>query len=152
MSPVAVAVSNRTRSSSNARARAATRPSAVTASERLQDAQPQVALVNRIGGCGEIKQDRSSLPHELSDRVAIIKALGPEVFVIPDVLTDGDAELLAAQREDALRFGRLEVTVFVEHIVGGKQHLVLLKQDSALGHQGGNICQGLAGGVLRPAG
>ena len=56
-----------------------------------------------------------------------------------------DAELLAIEGHDPLRFGRLEVAGLVENVVGGQQHFLLLEEHAAIGDQHGGIRNGFAG-------
>ena len=50
-----------------------------------------------------------------------------------------------------LRVGGLEVARFVEDIVGGQQHFVLLEEDLPIGEQGGGVGDWLAGSCLGAA-
>src|SRR6266571_1716386 len=76
--------------------------------QRAQHLQTHMALFDGVRRGGDIQDDAGSLPHEIDDRVGFVEALGPEIFVVPDVLADGDAELFAAEGENLLAGRRLE--------------------------------------------
>ena len=88
-------------------------------------------LSTSVGRGRDIQKDAGSLLDELGDGVAGMARLGPEIFVVPDIFADGDAELFAAHAVDNL-FAGLEVTRFVEHVVGGQEHFALLEDNAAV--------------------
>jgi hypothetical protein len=96
-----------------------------------QHLEAQAAFVDGVGRSGDIQQNASSLLDNFGDGVAIVAAIGPEIFVVPYVFADGDAQLFLAQAVDVLLFGGLEVTAFVENIVGRQEHFALLEDHAA---------------------
>src|SRR5713101_1260565 len=75
----------------------------------------------------------------------------PELFVVPNVFADGDAERLVGEGADVLRMGGLKVTALVEDVVSGQEHLALDELDVAVADQRGAVGDGLAGVVLGAA-
>ena len=120
-------------------------------SNGAQHLETQRALVERIGGPGEIQQHRTSLPDNFADRVAFVKLLGPEILVVPDVFADGDAQLLAVQAKHVLAIRRLEVTRFIEHVISGQQHFALLKNHPPTANQRGFVRNGLPCSIFHPS-
>lgn len=108
-----------------------------------EHAQAEKALVDGEGRSGDVDQDAGSLGDQLSDRITGVHGRGPEGFVIPDVLADGDAELLLVEAVDVLLVAGLEVAGFVEDVVGGKEHFGLLEDDTAIANKGSFIGNGL---------
>ncbi len=51
-----------------------------------------------------------SLRHQFGDRIALVERLGPKRFVVPNIFTDGDAQILAAKGEYVLGCGRLKIS------------------------------------------
>src|SRR4051812_690311 len=60
---------------------------------------------------------------ELLNRIEVIAAAFPEVAIVPDVFADADAKAAATQLEHLGSAKRLEVAIFVEHVVCGQQRL-----------------------------
>ena len=58
------------------------------------------------------------------DGVLVVAAALPEIAVVPDVFADADAQRAAVQSRICGALRRLEIAVFVEHIVGGQQGFV----------------------------
>ncbi len=118
------------------------------AGESAKHVEPEAALVNRVRGSRDIQKNAGSLPHKLGDGIAFIQALCPEIFVVPGILANGDAELLFVEANDRLRMRGLEITRLVEDVVGGQQHLALLENNAAIGDERGGIGNGLSRVVL----
>ena len=114
--------------------------------------EAQAAFVDGVGRGGDIQKDSSSLRDDFGDGIAIVAAIGPESFVVPDVFTDGDAQLLVAESVDGLLVRGLEVARLIEDIVGGQQHFALLKNDAALGDEGRFVGDGFSVAVFYAAG
>ena len=102
----------------------------------------QGALVDGVGRGGDVEENASSLLDELSDGVAGVARLGPEIFVVPDVFADGDAQLFAAHAIDIILVAGLEVARFVEDVVGRQEHLALLENDAAILDESGFVGNG----------
>ena len=115
----------------------------------LEHVVADAALVNRIGRGGNIQDDRTSLPDQFGDRITFIETLRPEILIVPDVFANGDPQGFTPEQESVLRVRRLEVTRFVEDIVGRQQHLALLEEQFSVANHRGGIRDRLSGIVLR---
>ena len=87
---------------------------------------------------------RLPLAHERVDGVDGVELARPEALVVPCVLADGDRERLAVDHGERLRNGGLEVTLLVEDVVEGQQHLLLDECDLAAGEKNGDVTDALA--------
>ena len=114
----------------------------------VQHFETHGAFFDGVRRRGDINDDAGSLRHEIDDRIRLVELLGPEIFVVPDVFADGDAQLLAAERKNLLARRGLEIARLVEDVVGGQQHLVLLEGHAAFGEQSGGVPGGFAGGGM----
>ena len=103
----------------------------------------QEALVNGVRRSGNINEHAGAKGDEFGDGITGVERLVPEVFVVPDVFADRDAELFAAHAVDVLLIAWLEVAGLVEHVVGGQEHFALLEDDAALANQRGFVGNGL---------
>src|SRR6185437_7827298 len=121
----------------------------MVAGESLEHVDALAAFVQIVGRRGNIKQDASSLPDEFGDRIAIVHALRPEIFVVPTIFANGDSQLLAVKSEIRLRARGLKITRLVENIVGGKKHFLLLEGDVTVGEKRGAIRGEFSGRFLR---
>src|SRR5580693_5273249 len=119
---------------------------------RSQHLKSQGAFVQCIRRSRNIQQHCSSLPENLGDGVSWIQWFRPKVFVVPNVLADGDAQILTMNLEDRLVIRRLEIPRFVEDIIGGQQHLALLEDDASPAKHRGLIGDGLPCSVLHAPG
>ena len=77
--------------------------------------------------------------NQFGDGIAGIHGRGPEGFVVPDVLANGDAELLLEKAVDILFVAGLEVAGFIEDVVGGEKHFGLLEDHTAFVDERGFI-------------
>src|SRR6266487_1768738 len=111
---------------------------------RAQHFQAQGTLVEGVGRGGHVQQHRSSLLNDFRHRVALIALAGPEILVVPNVLADRDAQLLAAKPKNRLAIRGLKVARFIKDVIGGKQHLALLENHTPPAEQCGFIGDGLA--------
>src|SRR5208282_2576646 len=69
----------------------------MVSSNGLKHFQPKSPLVDGVGRSRNIQKHGNSLPDEFSYGIAVIPALGPEVFVVPDVLANRNAQLLFSE-------------------------------------------------------
>ena len=85
------------------------------------------------------------------DGVLVIAPALPKVAVVPHVFADADAQAATVELQDLRAVGWLEVTIFVEHVVGGKQGLVEGRSDGAVFQKNGAVEEGAAhfGGIGR---
>ena len=90
-----------------------------------------LAMVPRTGG--EVDHQVELSVREPGKGFKMVEIARGELRVGPDVLADGDADLETVESEDRRRGGGgFEVTVLVEHVVGGQQALAGVADDSAL--------------------
>src|SRR5882672_9095633 len=83
---------------------------AVRLCECAQHVQTQGPLMDRVGRAGNIDDHRGAFGNQFSDRIAFIERFRPECFIVPDIFTDGDAQVLVAEGEDILSRGRLKIS------------------------------------------
>ena len=114
----------------------------------LQHAEAQGALVDGVWRGGNIDENAGAAGDQFGDRVAGVHGRGPEGFIVPDVLANGDTELFPFQAVDILLVGGLEVAGLVEDVVGGQQHLALFEDDAAAGDERGFIGDVLTAAVV----
>jgi hypothetical protein len=70
------------------------------------------------------KNPGASLADELGGGIAVVEALDPEIFAVPTVFTDGDAQIFGTELEGMLRVRGLKVARLVENVVGGRADAV----------------------------
>ncbi len=85
------------------------------------------------------------LAHEVVDGVDGVEEARPESLVVPGVLADGDGERAVVVQGEGLALGGLEVTLLVEDVVEGQQHLLLGEGDLTVGEQRGDVARAFAG-------
>ena len=73
-----------------------------------QHLKAQASFVDGVGRSGNIQKDGSSLRDNFGYRVAIITAISPEIFIVPHVFADGDAQLLAVRVQRRIACQRAE--------------------------------------------
>jgi hypothetical protein len=106
----------------------------------------RVASLPRCHGEAEMLTiERRALLHEFVHGVGAVAALGPEVGVVPDVLADGEGDLLAAEFDGRDFLGGLEVAVLVEDVVGRQERLHHAMRDLAALDDGGGVVERAAG-------
>ncbi len=98
---------------------------AFVAGDALEHREPRLLLADVPRRGGQVEDEVGALGDEFLHRVAAIAAVGPEIFVVPDVFTNRDAELAAIEREGRGAFRRLEVAVLVKHVVRRQQRFIL---------------------------
>lgn len=87
---------------------------------------------------------------EISDRVVVIEPARNHLFVVPQILADGEADGLVSDADEiGSRLGRarLEITAFVENVVSGQERFKVLGDDLAVAKQGHGVTQRAADGV-----
>ena len=104
----------------------------MAACDRPKHFEADLALAHVIRRGGYVDQDVQALGGEFLHRVALVEFAVPELFVVPNVLADGDRQARTAGFVDALAFRRLKVAPFVEDIVGRQKHLSLPESDVPL--------------------
>ncbi len=97
----------------------------------------QRALVPPPRRGGDIEDEGRALLHQLFDRIDVIEAILPEALVIPGVLANGERHRRAVEMAQALPRRGSEVSLLVEDVVVGQQHLRLHKLNVSVAHQGG---------------
>src|SRR5579863_879671 len=121
----------------------------VMAREGAQHVSAEIAFVEIVGRGRNIDKDSSSLPDQFGDGIALVEALRPKLFVVPTILANGDAELLAGVFEIGLRARGLEIAGLIENVVSGEKHFALAEGDFAVAKKRGAIGGGFAGLDLR---
>ena len=91
------------------------------------------------GRCRDVEDDVCALLDEFSNWVALIPTIRPEIFVVPNVFADSDADLATIEYEWRGAFRRFKITILVEHIIGRQQRFVLSPDDLAVLEDGGGI-------------
>jgi hypothetical protein len=111
----------------------------VLAGHLAQHLFPQLLLAHREGRCREIHDGLRACLRQRFDGVLMVTPALPEIPVVPDVLTDADAQAESVQLQDSRRAPRLEVAIFVENVIGRQQALVkhrsrasVIQQDRAV--------------------
>ena len=89
--------------------------------DALKHFQSCALLAFAPGRRRKVQDDFRSLRDEFLYRVAAVNPLRPEILVIPDVLTNCDAELATVENKRLNFFGRLKITVLIKHIIGRQQ-------------------------------
>jgi hypothetical protein len=102
------------------------------AGDALQHGKAGLLLAHAPRGSGNVEDQVRALGDEFLHGIAAIEAVGPEIFVVPDVLADGDAELATVEHERRDTFSRLEVTVLVEDIVRRQQRFCSAPDDQSV--------------------
>src|SRR4029077_5511125 len=106
------------------------------------------SFIECVGRSGNVEQQAASLPYQFGYGIALVEALGPEIFVVPAIFANGDAQYFGIQPEDVLRVSGLEIARFIEHVVRGQQHLALLENNFSVGDESRGIRHWLPGVVL----
>ena len=96
---------------------------------------------------GDVQQQLRAGIRQVHGGIVRVTAILPEIFVVPNVFADGDANLLAVEGDGKILGRRLEVTVLVEHVVGRQQRLVARGEDAAVLQKRGGV-RGFATGTL----
>src|SRR2546423_2446097 len=92
------------------------------------------------GRCRDVEEHGSTCVGQLDRRIALVAALRPEIFVIPNILANGESKFAPAKIHRLIGRAGLEITVFIENIVGRQQCFVsgadnfsILKKSGAIG-------------------
>src|ERR1700704_229495 len=113
-----------------------------------QHLKAQASFVDGIRRSGDIQKDGSSLRDNFGYGVTVITAISPEIFIVPYVLANGDAQLLVSKSKDGLPVGRLKISRFVEDVVGGQKHFALLENNTTIANECGFIGDGFPDGFF----
>ena len=111
----------------------------VTSRHAAEHLFAEALLAGDEGRRREIEDGLRAGANQLLDRVVMVAPALPEVAVVPDVLTDADAEPHAADVEHLRAVERLEVAVFVEDVVGGQQRFAESVLDFAATNERGGV-------------
>ena len=120
----------------------------VVAGDRAKHAEAKITFIDGVRRSGDVQEKTGALGDEFENGIAGVHGGSPEVFVVPDIFADGDAELLVVEAIDVLAIAGKEIAGFIENVVGGKKHLALFEDNAALGDEGGFIGNRLPGRVV----
>src|SRR6185437_5612133 len=87
--------------------------------------------------------------HQLFHGIDAVEPVLPKAFVIPCVFTDRNGDRLAFHGDEPLMGRGCKITLLVENIVEGQQHLRLHELNAPVAQQGGRVHDVLAGSAMR---
>ena len=99
---------------------------------------------------GQIKNQLRALRDEFAHRIAPVNPFRPEIFVVPDVLANGDADFPTLKNKRFNLRRRFKIAVFVKHVVSGQQTFGRAPDDFSVLQNGGGVLQCATGtrGIL----
>ena len=124
---------------------------AMAAHDGAEHFAAQFALAKVEGRGVDADEQAAALLHEFVDGVARVEAVGPEEFVVPGILTDGEGQVFGAERPCGLGMTGDEVAAIVKDVVSGEQEFGLAQQNAAALEDGGGVGGAFAGGFLGAA-
>lgn len=106
--------------------------------------RPQPALPVMVRRGQKVDDQLGPPGHQLFQRIGLVPPTIPVIFVVPYVFTNGDAQLLAQEKQRLPRHSRLEIPAFVKYVVVGQETLILPPDQAPAVKEKGRVVKAFA--------